>query len=427
MWPMLGFGVESHSADPAVMDLMQQAGITLMRRNGLLWSAIEPMEGTRDWETQAKFEKELVELHNRGIQIILIVRDNPPWAQKIPGVSCGPISAEKFQAFAAFMHDLVARYSQPPYSVKYWELGNEVDIDPMWVPPDNFFGCWGDENDEFYGGSYYGEMLKVVYPAIKSADPDAQVLIGGLLLDCDPGNPPNETATCLPAKFFEGILRSGAGNSFDIVSYHGYPQYNGTLDSDETFRSWDKRGGVVLGKAHFLREVMSKYFVQKPLMLTETSLLCLERNTTWCNPPGDDFYDAQAEYLARLYVKTWAAGISATVWYQFEGPGWRFGGLLEDSRKPKPAYQALSVLINQLNGLYFLADLSGQYPGLKVYEFGDVTRRMWVLWPMSADGAGFRLPQNVMRILDKFGEEIPASGGDELWISGVTYFELAVP
>jgi hypothetical protein len=39
-----------------------------------------------------------------------------------------------------------------------------------------------------FGGEYYGNMLKIVYPAIKSADPQAQVLVGGLLLDCDPVN-----------------------------------------------------------------------------------------------------------------------------------------------------------------------------------------------------------------------------------------------
>ena len=45
------------------------------------------------------------------------------------------------------------------------------------------FGCWDDPEDAYYGGEYYAEMLKVVYPVIKEADPEAKVLFGGLLYE----------------------------------------------------------------------------------------------------------------------------------------------------------------------------------------------------------------------------------------------------
>ena len=51
-------------------------------------------------------------------------------------------------------------------------------MDPKLVDPDSVFGCWGDNDDDYYGGGYYADMLKMVYPAVKSADPQAQVLIG---------------------------------------------------------------------------------------------------------------------------------------------------------------------------------------------------------------------------------------------------------
>ena len=51
----------------------------------------------------------------------------------------------------------------------HWELGNEPDVDPDLVPPDSIFGCWGEISDrEYYGGKEYGNMLKLVYPAINS-------------------------------------------------------------------------------------------------------------------------------------------------------------------------------------------------------------------------------------------------------------------
>jgi hypothetical protein len=83
------------------------------------------------------------------------------------------------------MHDLVARYSVPPYNVKYWELWNEPDVDPALaglIGGDIPFGCWGDSTDPYYGGGYYAEMLKAVYPRIKAADPQAQVARGRIAL-----------------------------------------------------------------------------------------------------------------------------------------------------------------------------------------------------------------------------------------------------
>jgi hypothetical protein len=120
----------------------------------------------------------LIEASDRGLNIILIIRSTPSWAQKRSGVSCGAVKFEKLSAFSKFVGDAVARYSNPPYNVKYWELGNEPDIDPSLVPSDNPFGCWGDDTDLYYGGGYYAEMLKQIYPVIKAADPEAHVLIG---------------------------------------------------------------------------------------------------------------------------------------------------------------------------------------------------------------------------------------------------------
>jgi hypothetical protein len=172
------------------LQLVKDSGAYWVRKNALLWSEVEPQEGARNWEAIANLEAELKNAADSGLQTILIVRSTPAWAQKLPGVSCGQILPEKMGAFGAFLHDVVSRYSQPPYNVRYWELGNEPDVDPAFVDANSIFGCWGDQTDpEGYGGGVYAEMLKVAYPQIKAVDPQAQVLIGGLLLDCDPDIP----------------------------------------------------------------------------------------------------------------------------------------------------------------------------------------------------------------------------------------------
>ena len=223
------FGIEMESDwNESLLDMASKAGVNWVRRNGVLWDRIEVVEGIRDWSAIASLESEMILLSQKNFELILIVRGVPEWAQTENGYNCGPIAQTKFSAFASFMGELVSRYSQPPYNVRYWEIGNEPDF--PYSERDIPFGCWGDSNDPYYGGGYYGELLKVIYPVIKAADPDAQVLVGGLLLDCDPNNPP-PGKDCTSSKFLEGILRGGAGSAFDGVSFHSYDYYNGTLGS----------------------------------------------------------------------------------------------------------------------------------------------------------------------------------------------------
>jgi hypothetical protein len=424
--PMMGAEIKRLGSEKNVK-LMRDTGARLVRHNSLAWSDVEPVEGERQWEAVAKLEKGIILAVEQGLEIILVVRSTPPWAQLYEGSYCGPIKPEKLSAFAAFLSDLVVRYGSPPFNVKYWELGNEPDVDHSVLPGDSVFGCWGDENDEYYGGGYYSEMLKAAYPAIKAADPSAQVLTGGLLLDCDPAHPP-EGKDCKPAKFLEGILLNGGGNYFDFVSFHGYPFYSsespeGELYYDEHFPSWEARGGVVLGKADYLRELMTQYGVDKPLIHTEGALICPDWNTTDCKPPAEAFYQAQADYVVWLYVRNWADGVKGTIWYQFDGPGWRHSGMLTKDQEPKPAYLAFQFLLDELGEASYTGKVL-EYPNLIGHEFISGTKKIWVLW--SPDGQAHQaiLPSNTTAVFDKFGEPISFEAG-EISVQTPIYVEFS--
>jgi hypothetical protein len=256
------FGVEINRGHvAAVAARAEEARVSWVRYNSILWPEVEGSRGARDWSKLKGVEEELRTLSARGMTPMVIVRGTPGWAQKVPGSTCGPINADALGAFADFMRELVARYSAPPYNVKYWELGNEPDVDPGLVPGNSPFGCWGDESDPYYGGGYYAEMLKQVYPAVKRADRNAQVVLGGVLLDCDPTNPP-AGKSCKPSLFLEGILRNGGANAFDIVSYHAYSYWNAAqTDNDLEQSSWRHRGGALLGKLDFIRSVLARFGV----------------------------------------------------------------------------------------------------------------------------------------------------------------------
>ncbi len=422
------YGTESHNlAFQASGQLIQDSGLNLIRHNALRWHKIEEIEGERNWDAAADTEEFLITASANGLDTILIVRGTPAWAQLVDGSSCGPIKPEKLAAFRDFMVAAVNRYSAPPYNVNYWELGNEPDVDPSVVKPKSVFGCWGDDDDPYYGGGYYAEMLKTVYPAIKEVDPEAKVLLGGLLLDCDPVFPP-AGEECGSGNFFGGVLRNGGGNFFDIVSFHAYPYYSGpsygfpSLYYDDQHPKWGDRGGVVLGKVQFIRQVMDTYSVDKPIFHTEGSLLCHPQNKIDCDPPGDGFFEAQADYLIRLYVRNFANGVSGTFWYQFEGPGWRLGGLLDDDQNPKPAFNALIALTDKLSGTTLSGSVT-QFEGIEGYEFNSDKKTVWVLWSPDEVDILVDPPPNLSVAYDKYGNEI-TPGGTGITVNSPVFFEL---
>ena len=368
------------------LDQMVAAQISWTRPTGVVWSSVEPTEGTYNWSVLASLESELQNASSKGIQVILIVHSTPQWARKIAGSgpTCGPISQGKLPAFSSFMRALVARYSVPPYNVKYWEIWNEPDIDPSFVSPDSPYGCWGDQNDAHYGGGYYAEMLKVTYPQIKAANPQAQVLIGGLLLDCDPIHPPAGN-DCKPARFLEGILINNGGPYFDGVSFHAYDYYfgqSGQYGNSNWQSAWNTTGPVLIAKTQFIQSLLSQYSVSgKFLMNTESALLC--------NACSNDsvFETTKANYVVQAYVAAIAQGLRANIWYSVLG--WQNSGLLNSDLSPRPAYTAFRFARSELRDAKFAGDITssdiGGASSVKGYKFNRGDRRIWVLW--SLDGA----------------------------------------
>ena len=215
------FGVETFNFNEDNMNYADDANVYWVRSPFFSWKDIEPVKGTYLWNKVN--EHGILALAKQGFQTIGTIKYTPSWAWKVPGYYCGPVSQNALSDFANFVKAVVTKYSAPPYNIQYWELGNEPDLDPIvdGLEPDNVYGCWGDNSKTYYGGEYYADMLKVIYPAIKSASPNSKVLIGGLLLDCDPNNPPTGK-TCKASKFLEGILHNSGAPYFDIVSFHSY-------------------------------------------------------------------------------------------------------------------------------------------------------------------------------------------------------------
>ena len=273
------FGGEFASSSAGLTEI-KDAGAYWARINQISWADVEPSPGVRDWSSLAGFEQMVMDMHARGMEVVAIIRETPSWAQAVPGIVCGPIKDQDIPAFANFVRDVVAKYSQGPYFIKHWEIENEPDV-PV-NSQTGVFGCWGDPSDtQYYGGRYYAKVIKQVYPAVKAADPQSQVLLGGLLMDCDPVNPPlvnGQTKDCTSSKYLEGVLVGGGGNYFDVVSFHAYDYYNHVPGSfgNINFGASEANHTTLTYKAAYLKSVLTKYgYGSKPLMNTEVALLCI--------------------------------------------------------------------------------------------------------------------------------------------------------
>jgi hypothetical protein len=377
-----------------------------VRRNAINWATVEQVKGQRDWSTLAGLETELINASNNGLQVILIVRGTPTWAQLIPGSECGPITRDSFSAFASFMNAAVARYSQPPYNVHYWEVLNEPDLPRFYGSTP--YGCWGDATDRYYGGGYYADMMKQVYPQIKAADPKSQVLIGGLLLDCDPNNPPiippsTTPKDCSISNFFEGILVNGGGNYFDGVSFHAYDYYEspGVFDNINWHSAYNTTGPVANAKVAFLENLLNNYHVYgKWLINTETALLC-ESSSQVCD---NDFETTKVQFLAQSYALALSQGLRGNIWYGFTG-GWRNSGLINNNLTEKPGFTAYTFSRSMLLDSQFTQE-DTEYSGVKVlvYDRGDYY--IWVVWSQDGNQHTITLPAVPEAAYDAMGDEM---------------------
>jgi hypothetical protein len=346
------------------LDDIVALGTTWVRGNSLLWRDVEPVEGRAyKWDAPnvQTLEQEMINASQRKLNLIVIVRGSPHWATKPYSVDCAPINPGKYARFAAFMAAAVERYSKPPYNVEFWEIGNEPDA--YIFSYDSEYGCWGIPNDPYYGGRAYGALLNAVYPAMKAAAPEINILNGGLLLD-HPYDPTSSNGHV--ARFLEGVFVAGASASFDILSFHSYSYYNGTVDGTRGPTDW---------KVGYLRQLMLTYNVaQKPMIDTEAALLC-PTLTIECRL-------AQADALGRYYVRAIDDGLLGHMWYIYDSDAFNNTALVEPTnisvqRTAFLAYKHASAL---LGGARLLGPLTGQVAGVEGYRFIKGARMITAFW-----------------------------------------------
>lgn len=388
---------------PEQIETVAQAGAGWVRYF-IDWSAIEPAPGNRNWEAVNYLENALKQSSSLGVRFIFVIDNTPAWALK-PGYNCGPVSIDQFPAMVAFFQDLIKRYSKSPYNVHDWELWNEEDAA-------NFLGCWGNPGDPYYGGGYYASMLKQAYPAMKTVDPQAQVLVGGLLLDCDPINPPainnkpGQFRDCSSSKFLEGILQQGGGDFFDGISFHAYDYYYGGTNqygNPNWNSAWNTTGPALIAKVKFIRDVLAKYNqTDKYLMDTELAIICGKDGTEpVCQ--SNEFNTAKTNYVALAIATSKAEGLKSTFWYCLRG--WRASQLVDSNLQPLSAFKAFQFSAKEFGSAEYKGDIT-QFAGTKGYEFSLNGERLWFLWSLDGANHSILLPSMPSSVNNVYGDKL---------------------
>lgn len=280
--------------EPYIKDI----GASMVRYNGAWWGA-----------DQTWVDHQIKALVDTGIPpVIILIGPVPVEAREYSWVECGHIKPEYYDDFAEYAVDVALRHRK----VKYFEVWNEPDA-PYTSVSDGPFGCWGDPDDEWYGGREYGALLGRVYDALHKARPDIKVVFGGLMLD----RPASKRGL-----FLEGAILGGA--KFDVMAFHRYNVYGRETD----MAGYDER-------LAFVRSVLGHYNLYKSVWVNETALLC-DDITAVC----DQEYEAEkAVFVTELYA--WAAenDVERVFWYQLNAHGWRHSGLIGT-----PAYEVYKSL-----------------------------------------------------------------------------------
>lgn len=320
--PDVTWGASRAEVDRTVA-AMSDAGARWARLN-VSWAAIEPAaDDLYDPASLADLDYAVAKVRGAGIAVVMPVADSVPfWASGDPAKVSDlqgkhwnkryrPSNMNDYADFFAFV---AGRYA--PAGVHVYEVWNEPNLSQFWPSG--------------VSAAEYKVMLQAAHGAIKAADPQATVLLGGLSQhDRD---------------FLAQLYAEGARPFFDAVGDHTYPWGDpaNCWNDGSGRRSRDTLCGI-----EELRKVMEANGDSgKQVWITEMGW------TTYSGSGGVS-ESQQADYLVKAYRRLESYPyVRAALQYNFrntvaraENPtdyGAHFG-LLRIDFSPKPAYHAFKA------------------------------------------------------------------------------------
>jgi hypothetical protein len=323
------FGIAQGSNRLNRLDGLDLKGMAAARvrteRFQLNWPSVQPSQGSFDWNGTDALVGSLA---RHGIRPVPFVWGSPPW---VAGTFARPPldSAADEQAWQDFLKAAVARYGPggiywgTPYQEQYgtgakplpiqsWQVWNEPNLTKYFAPQPS--------------ANEYARLLEISHAAIRSQDPQATIVLAGLVAY---GPTPSWN-------FLRNVYQvAGAKDNFDVAALH---PYSPNLDK------------FSYALQHF-RGAMTQYGDrEKPLWLTEVA---------WGSGPPDQYginqgLAGQDQMLSGSFQmilnnrRAW--NVQRVFWFYWRDPSTPpdtcsfcgTAGLLNYDRTPKPAYNTFT-------------------------------------------------------------------------------------
>lgn len=317
------------SAVRAELASIRSLGVGWIRVD-LDWAAIQPTSPVLfNWSS---FDTIVSAAAADGISVLPTIDYTPAWARP-SGCStrfCAPASPMQFAIFAAAA---VARYA--PWGVHTWEIWNEPNLATFWQPAPN--------------ASTYVALLKVTTKLMRTVDPNATIISGGLARAHSGGG------SIAPLQYLAQFCAAGGPALVDGIGYHPY-SYPAPPDSGWGSNSWQG-----INQTHPSVESILRSFGagSKPIWLTEYGAptggqgpAATISHLDLAQAPNHVDQALQALMVTQSVVSARSdPHIAALFWYSYQDLGTststveNFFGLRTFAGKPKLAWFAMQKVL----------------------------------------------------------------------------------
>jgi Beta-galactosidase len=306
----VGFGAnEADDSAPLALEWAHEAHVRWVRI-GFYWQTIEPESGRFDW---SRYDTLLAKAGSEQLEVLGVLGYATRWSNRAAPGSLGDLTRNPPGSDTAWLQYVSGTVERYRGQVHTWEVWNEPDLPHFW------------------GGTAaeYAHLLAITHIAVKSLDPTATVVLGGLGFHDFEGQVPDE--------FLVRILTDPdfpATQNFDVASIHHFGSTDQALERLTLLRTRLSEAGVG----------------DRPIWITETGQAS-DPDLTYA--PDFAGLDGQAAWLRLMLPTLVGLGAERVFWFQLYDPADddRGLGLLDRDLTPKPVFAALRALLSGRSNL----------------------------------------------------------------------------
>jgi hypothetical protein len=314
-------GITQQPTQAAALAALARNARSAWAREVLPWPQLEPADDA--WSFSAS-DQAIAALASEGLAVFVTLDGTPLWASSCPSdpdpSRCLPLGIDlphddPANHYAQFVRALVTRYSG---QVQVWQVWHEPNTSTGWHPAPN--------------AADYTRLLRVAYQVVKSVDPSATVVLGGL----GPARCSQTPYPCIDTPYLDALATSGAWSYFDASAYRNSM---GDVIPESSSAPFRQRLQDFLAYAN--------QFGSKPLWVSEYG---------WRTPNVN--LEQQASYLVRAaMLGITLPGVEKMIAFALkDGSGY---AVVEDNGTPKPAYYAFTVMNQKLEGATAISFTNG--------------------------------------------------------------------